>query len=154
MTPGSVFRINQEGYAANLPVFFSALSAEQITLKDDKGNALNAGSTMVSIIIDSDELFWSSVGDSRLYLLRKDEFIYPYSHYKSCGCWHREESSRRPKDKITGKYIIDNVEIPTSIVECGFLSNPEEEKLLQDDNYQKRLAWGIYTGIMDYFYNN
>lgn len=44
-------------------------------LKDDKGNALNAGSTMVSIIIDSDELFWSSVGDSRLYLLRKDEFI-------------------------------------------------------------------------------
>ena len=40
MTPGSVFRLNQEGYAAGLPVFFSALSAEQITLKDDKGNIL------------------------------------------------------------------------------------------------------------------
>ncbi|SEP63265.1 protein phosphatase [Lachnospiraceae bacterium RM5] len=44
-------------------------------LRDDEGNALNAGSTMVSIIIDNDELFWASVGDSRLYLLRKDEFI-------------------------------------------------------------------------------
>ena len=40
-----------------------------------------------------------------IVILRKDEFIYPYSKTKSCGCWHREESSKRPKDKITGKYI-------------------------------------------------
>ena len=46
-----------------------------------------------------------------------------------------------------------NVEIPISIVECGFLSNPEEEKQLQEDEYQNRLAWGIYNGITDYFYN-
>ena len=44
-----------------------------------------------------------------------------------------------------------NVEIPISIVECGFLSNEEEEKRLQEDDYQNRLAWGIYNGIMDYF---
>lgn len=65
----------------------------------------------------------------------------------------QKENKREPL-KITGKYIIDNVEIPTSIVECGFLSNPEEEKLLQQNEYQNKLAWGIYTGIMDYFYNN
>lgn len=65
----------------------------------------------------------------------------------------QKENKREPL-KITGKYIIDHVEIPTTIVECGFLSNPEEEKSLQDDNYQNRLAWGIYTGIMDYFYEN
>lgn len=45
------------------------------------------------------------------------------------------------------------MEIPISIVECGFLSNPEEEQLLLTDDYQTKLAWGIYTGIMDYFYN-
>lgn len=65
----------------------------------------------------------------------------------------QKENKREPL-KITGKYIIDHVEIPTTIVECGFLSNPEEEKQLQDDQYQERLAWGIYTGIMDYFYEN
>ena len=48
-------------------------------------------------------------------------------------------------------YIIKHVEIPTSIVECGFLSNPEEEKILKTDEYQNKLAWGIYNGIMDYF---
>jgi len=54
--------------------------------------------------------------------------------------------------KITGKYIIDIVEIPITIVECGFLSNPEEAQLIQQDEYQNKLAWGIYNGIMDYFY--
>lgn len=54
---------------------------------------------------------------------------------------------------IDNIYIVKNVTIPIGIVECGFLSNPEEEKLLQQEEYQDKLAWGIYTGIMDYFYN-
>lgn len=65
-----------------------------------------------------------------------------------------QKENKRETLKISGKYIIDHVEIPISIVECGFLSNPEEEKLLQQDEYQSRLAWGIYTGIMNYFYKN
>lgn len=63
-----------------------------------------------------------------------------------------QRENKRESLAITGKYIIDNVEIPTTIVECGFLSNPEEEALLQTDEYQNKLAWGIYNGIMDYFY--
>lgn len=63
----------------------------------------------------------------------------------------QRENKREPLT-ITGKYIVDHTEIPTTIVECGFLSNAEEESLLQTDEYQNRLAWGIYTGIMDYFY--
>lgn len=62
----------------------------------------------------------------------------------------QKENKRTPL-KISNIYIIKNVEIPTTIVECGFLSNPEEEKQLQTDEYQNRLAWGIYNGIMDYF---
>lgn len=38
-------------------------------------------------------------------VLRKDTFIYPYSKVKSCGCWHIEESSKRPKNKKNGKFI-------------------------------------------------
>ena len=50
--------------------------------------------------------YWKCQCDcGNIKILRKDEFIYPYSHTKSCGCWHIEESKRRPKDKITGKFI-------------------------------------------------
>ena len=64
-----------------------------------------------------------------------------------------QRENRRESLKITGKYIIDYVEIPITIVECGFLSNVEEVQLLQQDEYQNKLAWGIYNGIMDYFYD-
>ena len=62
----------------------------------------------------------------------------------------QKENNRVPL-KINNVYIIKHVEIPTCIVECGFLSNQEEEKQLQNEEYQNRLAWGIYNGIMDYF---
>lgn len=68
------------------------------------------------------------------------------------------ESIQKQNDRVSMKidniYIIKHIEIPTTIVECGFLSNPEEEKLLLQDEYQDRLAWGIYNGIMDYFEKN
>lgn len=64
----------------------------------------------------------------------------------------QKENTRVPM-KLDTVYIMKNVEIPISIVECGFLSNPQEEKLLLDDEYQNRLAWGIYVGIIDYFSN-
>ena len=63
-----------------------------------------------------------------------------------------QKENKRVAMKLENVYIIKNVEIPISIVECGFLSNPEEEKQLLEDSYQDRLAWGIYNGIIDYFY--
>lgn len=64
-----------------------------------------------------------------------------------------QRENHRVAMKLDTVYIMKHVEIPISIVECGFLSNQEEEKLLLDDTYQNRLAWGIYNGIIDYFYN-
>ena len=62
-----------------------------------------------------------------------------------------QKENKRVPMKISNVYIIKHVEIPTVIVECGFLSNPEEEKILQQEEYQTKLAWGIYNGIMEYF---
>ncbi len=50
-------------------------------------------------------------------------------------------------------YILKEGKIPSVIVECGFLSNKEEEKLLKDDKYQDKIAWAIYTGVSNYFIN-
>jgi len=63
-----------------------------------------------------------------------------------------QKENKRVAMKLDTVYIMKHVEIPISIVECGFLSNPEEEKLLLEDEYQNKLAWGIFNGIMDYFY--
>ena len=51
-----------------------------------------------------------------------------------------QKENKRVAKTIDNVYIIKHVEIPTTIVECGFLSNPEEEKLLLEDEYQNKLA--------------
>ncbi len=49
--------------------------------------------------------------------------------------------------------ILKNLKTPTVIVECGFLSNAEEEKKLITEEYQTLLSVGIKEGI-DAFYEN
>lgn len=52
---------------------------------------------------------------------------------------------------LAGDYYILNNTTPIGvIVECGFLSNPTEEKLLQDDSYQNKICYSIYSGIINY----
>lgn len=61
-----------------------------------------------------------------------------------------DKENKRVAKSIKDIYIIENVEIPTTIVECGFLSNENELKNLQQDGYQEKLAWGIYNGIIEF----
>lgn len=44
-------------------------------LTDAGGKAMNAGTTIVAIIIQENQLYWLSVGDSRIYIMRQNEFI-------------------------------------------------------------------------------
>ena len=56
------------------------------------------------------------------------------------------------KIKPDGKtiYILENTKKPAVLVECGFLSNPNDSKLLSTDEYQNKIAFAIYCGIMKY----
>ena len=47
-------------------------------------------------------------------------------------------------------YILKNSSPVAIIVECGFLSNPQEAALLSDDKYQKKMSSAIAQGISEY----
>ncbi len=47
-------------------------------------------------------------------------------------------------------YILKNAPMTAILVECGFVSNEREAGQLIDENYQKKVAWGIYSGIEKY----
>lgn len=47
-------------------------------------------------------------------------------------------------------YLLKHSSTPIVIVECGFLTNPEEEQLLLNHDYQRKLAWAIHMGILKY----
>lgn len=97
---------------------------------------------------------------------------YPETQYKGAQVFYQKNS---PQGKLLAKLIQDELKktldpkndrmaketstffvlrhakMPAVIVECGFMSNPGEERLLNDKKYQYRIAWAIYKGISRYF---
>lgn len=51
-------------------------------------------------------------------------------------------------------YLLYNSTIPSVMVECGFMSNEEESKLLKDYYYQQKIAFSIMCGIQKYLEEN
>lgn len=54
--------------------------------------------------------------------------------------------------KLTGDelYLLKSNKNPSLMIECGFLSNPDEEAKLSTTEYQQQLAFTIYSGLLDY----
>lgn len=81
------------------------------------------------------------------------------------GCRFGELAAKKIQDKFNENinarsfsalkgdyYILNCSDIPSVIVECGFLSNPEEEQLLITEEHQDKLAYNIFAGCMAYFF--
>lgn len=56
---------------------------------------------------------------------------------------------RRPEHASLG--VLRSPDIPSVLVETGFISNNSEERLLASDDYQQQLAEAIYKGLRNYF---
>ena len=50
------------------------------------------------------------------------------------------DNGRKAKPIPESVYLMNHVSCPAVLVECGFLTNPEEEALLRDGGYQRQLA--------------
>lgn len=59
--------------------------------------------------------------------------------------------SKRNIKAATGVYIMQHIEGPGILIECGFLSNPQEEAMLRNGQYQNKLCCVIISGLSQYF---
>lgn len=64
-----------------------------------------------------------------------------------------DQENNRVAKANTSYYILKNTSVPTVIVECGFLSNPEEESRLISAAYQEKLVEALQKGICEYLGN-
>lgn len=60
----------------------------------------------------------------------------------------------KPRVEQAGFAVLKAPDIPSILIETAFISNPEEEQRLNDDEYQDKMASAIVTGIRRYFDRN
>ena len=87
------------------------------------------------------QVFYNSVGDSKVLAQTIQENIR----------LHLDSSNLRESKKISPDvYLMRHIEVPGVLVECGFLTNPEELQSLKSEAYQKRLAVTIAVTILNH----
>lgn len=72
---------------------------------------------------------------------------------KSFATLLQPENTREIKNCGKELYLCHYSENPTVMIECGFMSNPEEAALLNTDEYQEKIALTIFAGLNDYIFN-
>lgn len=60
------------------------------------------------------------------------------------------DNNRECKKTTKDIYLLYNANVPSVIVECGFISNVAEAEKLKTDDYQNQLAYSIYIGFLEY----
>ena len=61
--------------------------------------------------------------------------------------------SHRQEKKADSIYLMQRINCPGVLVECGFLSNPQEEYLLRTDIYQRKVCCVIAASVSNFLYN-
>lgn len=68
------------------------------------------------------------------------------------SCLNDLDDSIKPRAALVGDYyMLKCTESPSVIVECGFLTNAEDETLLLSSDYRKKIAYTIFKGAVSYY---
>ena len=63
---------------------------------------------------------------------------------------HIDPYNRRQCKQSSGIYLMEHINCPGVLIECGFLSNPNEEEKLRNPSYQKKLCCVIASTVTQY----
>lgn len=63
------------------------------------------------------------------------------------------ENTREHKQSGRELFLLYKAQTPAVLVECGFLSNPQEAANLTDQEYQEKVAFVIYSSVMEFLYS-
>lgn len=151
---------------AGATVYVTREEDEDLADQDTKGLAQRKSEDIrkrLAYIEEKDAAFYLSIHlnaltDSRWH--GAQTFYYPNNkqnkqiatNIQASFITHLENTDRQPLP-IQHIYLLKHAKTPGALVEVGFLSNPQERKQLEKNDYQRKIAASIYYGILEYVTN-
>lgn len=124
----------------------------QISDLSNRVSAVNSQDKAILISIHQNKFSQSQYcGTQIFYSDNEDSKILAENIRSSVVSMLQPNNTRKSKQAGTSIYLLDNVNCPAVLVECGFMSNPTEYKNLMDEDYQKNMAFSIFSGFLDYW---
>jgi lysyl-tRNA synthetase class II len=96
---------------------------------------------------------WFELPREEKYMLAKDLGAQVMPDWTDLEITHEIYEKLIEHTLIQPTFVTRLPAVPSVLIECGFLSNPEDERKLQEPAYQQLLAEGIADGVLQYLQN-
>ena len=116
-------------------------------------NIANAAKADVFVCIHIDSFDSPSAGGVTAYYNSKTPYDYGLANYIHLQNMKATNFPDRGV-KTANFYVLLHTNMPATLLELGFISNPSEEKALNSDAQQQNFAESIVKGLADYFNHN
>lgn len=118
-------------------------------------NLINEHKNAIFVSIHLNKFTTSSANGAQVFYSpnHEDSALLGQSIQSSIVQLMQADNTRTIKKGNKSTYLLYHAEIPSVIVECGFLSNPKELDLLKNETYQSQMAFAVFCGIQEYFNN-
>lgn len=133
----------------------SAKTIRQKKVSDLKNrlNIINETENSIFVSIHQNHFSDSKYSGAQVFYSKNnsDSSILANSVRQTLISYLQKDNTREIKASGTDIYLLYHAKSPSVMVECGFLSNFAETQNLKNENYQRKLAFMIALGIVDYF---
>lgn len=113
-------------------------------------NMINQTSNAVLLSIHQNHFYDSQYSGAQVFYAGNEESKQLAKKLQSDLVADLNPTSNRKEKKSSGVYLMEHIQCTGVLIECGFLSNQQEESLLRSEGYQKMLCAVIATSCHDY----
>ncbi|SKA55893.1 N-acetylmuramoyl-L-alanine amidase [Enterovibrio nigricans] len=112
---------------------------------EEQSNLLGGGALLDD---NEDEYLSRAVLDLQFSNSQKEGYDVAVRVLKEMG---RVTKLHKPNPEHASLAVLKSPDIPSLLVEAGFITNPQEEKLLLSSSHQQKIANAVYKGVLGYF---
>lgn len=120
---------------------------------DARVKLINEAKPDLAVSIHQNSFTDSSVKGAQVFYYSESEEGEIFAKLVQDELLEMDEDNRRMAKENNSYYLLKKTEVPVIIVECGFLSNPEEAEKLTTKEYQETISKAIVKGIESCFEN-
>ncbi len=130
----------------------STVREKKVSDMKNREKIINSSDKNILLSIHQNKFEQSKYSGTQIFYSKNDpeSAVLAESIRRSVTGMLQPENKRELKADNNSIYILKTAKVPAVIVECGFLSNPDEAAKLSSDKYQNEMAFAIFCGFLEY----
>lgn len=129
------------------------ISQKKISDLKERVRIVNETENALLLSIHQNQFSDSLYSGAQVFYTDTDNSISLARQLQNAFCTYLDPKNHRNAAKSSGIYIMEHIDCTGILIECGFLSNPEEEAKLRSPTYQKKLCGVIATTVASFLSN-